>query len=394
MNSIRILALLFFLPYSIMATTVSVGILVSKKLTTVIFSPLSGDYVITADSARIILDNKDLAYLTYSNGKIALKTLKGEIGIYSTIRIESVRESGTFKFKPVIPYGRLRSYDDDLEIRVVQQHLRIINHVNLDKYVAGVVKSEIGITSSLELYKVQAIICRTYSLSNFRKHEEEDYQLCDKVHCQVYAGRCAVTDPETGIMYAGAEKIARAAEITSGIIIVDDNLELVTAAFHSNCGGQTANSEDVWSKFLPYLRSVRDTFCYRGRNARWKRRIPERKWISYLTKSCGLDPASSNFTKNATAFTQGNRARYYAGHSNIPLHKIRKDWKFKSAYFSIYKQYEDLIFSGKGFGHGVGMCQQGAMRMAEYHIDYKKIIHHYYTDVTLIEIGSLKYLLK
>ncbi|HHZ65926.1 MAG TPA: SpoIID/LytB domain-containing protein [Flavobacteriales bacterium] len=394
MKLLRIITLFLFLPYSITATTVSIGVLTSKKLTTVIFSPLYGDYVITADSSRILLDNKDLAYLTYSDGKIALKTLRGDMGTYSAMRIESVRETGTFKFKPVIPYGTLRSYDDDLEIRVVEQHLRIVNHVDLDKYVAGVVKSEVGIASSLELYKVQAIICRTYSLSNFRKHEEENYQLCDKVHCQVYAGRCAVTDPETGIMYAGAEKIAKAAEITSGIIIVDDNLELVTAAFHSNCGGQTANSEDVWSKPLPYLRSVKDTFCYRGRNARWKRRIPEQKWTSYLTKSYGLDPAASKFNENATTFAQGRRARYFAGNNKIPLHKIRTDWKFKSAYFSIYKQYEDLIFSGKGFGHGVGLCQQGAMRMSEYQIDYKKIIHHYYTDVTLIDIGSLKYLLK
>ncbi|PCH96529.1 MAG: hypothetical protein COB85_03465 [Bacteroidetes bacterium] len=394
MRLVKILLFLCVLPSFIEATTVSIGVLVSQKLTTIIFSPLSGDYVITADSARIILGNKDLAYLTYSNGKISLKTLKGKIGTYSAIRIESVRETGTFKFKPVIPYGTLRSYDDDLEIRVVGKHLRVINHVNLDKYVAGVVKSEVGIASSLELYKVQAIICRTYSLSNFRKHEADNYQLCDKVHCQVYAGRCAVTDPETGIMYSGAERITKAASMTSGIIIVDDNLELVTAAFHSNCGGQTANSEDVWSKPLPYLRSVRDTFCSHGRDARWKRRIPEKKWFSYLTKSCGLDPTESKFAKNATSFSQGKRGRYFAGNQNIPLHKIRRDWRFKSAYFSIYKQYDDLIFSGKGFGHGVGLCQQGAMVMTDHGIDYKKIIHHYYTDVTLIDIGSLKYLLK
>ena len=117
-------------------------------------------------------------------------------------------------------------------------------------YIAGVSESESGKKDNiLEYYKVQAIICRTYALKNSGKHIKEGYNLCDQEHCQVYKGRC--TNPE----------ILLAVSKTTGIIIVDRYNQPINAAFHANCGGQTLNSEDVWSKPLDYLKSVPDTFC-------------------------------------------------------------------------------------------------------------------------------------
>jgi stage II sporulation protein D len=69
---------------------------------------------------------------------------------------------------------------------------------------------------------------------------------------------------------------------TKGKVVVDDNLNLIDAAFHSNSGGQTANSEDVWGSKLPYLRSVNDTFSTKMPNAKWERKMAKEDWLSYL----------------------------------------------------------------------------------------------------------------
>ena len=70
----------------------------------------------------------------------------------------------------------------------------------------------------------------------------------------------------------------------------------------------------------------------------------------------------------------------------IPLTEIRKDWKLKSTYFSIFDNGESLIFKGKGFGHGVGLSQEGAMRMIEIGYDFLEVLRFYYTDVHLIDM--------
>src|SRR5208337_2379392 len=101
----------------------------------------------------------------------------------------------------------------------------------------------------------------TYALKNSRKHITEGYNLCDMVHCEVYKGRC--TKPE----------IILAVSKTSGEVIVDKDNQLINAAFHANCGGQTVNSEDVWSKSATYLKSVNDTFCINMPKARWEKTI-------------------------------------------------------------------------------------------------------------------------
>jgi stage II sporulation protein D len=90
------------------------------------------------------------------------------------------------------------------------------------------------------------------------------------VHCQAYYGMPRDVN------------VFKATEATKGKVVVDENLNLITAAFHSNSGGQTANSEDVWGSRLPYLRSVNDTFSTKMPNAKWERKMAKEDWLSYL----------------------------------------------------------------------------------------------------------------
>jgi stage II sporulation protein D len=96
---------------------------------------------------------------------------------------------------------------------------------------------------------------------------------------------------------------------------------------------------------------------------------------------------------NATSFTQSNgRSIYFVEKDlKIPLKIIRADFQLKSTYFSVEQKGEMVVFSGKGYGHGVGLCQEGAMRMAKLNYSYKDILKYYYKDVHLVDQTALNY---
>ena len=377
------------------ASDVEIGLFTTNSPSKAIFTPSSGSYTVYSDKKQIyFIENQDLLHISLKDGLIVIQSLTDSIGSYSKISIVSNDSESSFKLKPVIPYNQTRTYDDGLKITINGSSLKIINMVDIDKYVAGVVRSEVGVNSSKEFYKVQAIICRTYALGNFRRHEDDGFQLCDKVHCQVYGGRFDQQDPLTGISYSGTDNILQAAMATSGFIMVDSSIELINASFHSNCGGQTLNSEDVWTLSKPYLTSVTDSFCQNQRNAKWEMQISIDKWINYLEKVYNYSVNDSASRERALHFSPSERTLYFAGNKNIPLKKIREDWGLRSTYFSCEQKGSRLLLYGRGYGHGVGLCQEGAMHRAKLGYSYQNILQYYYKGVNIIDVASLRFLLK
>jgi stage II sporulation protein D len=180
---------------------------------------------------------------------------------------------------------------------------------------------------------------------------------------------------------------------TKGLVVVDNDLNLITAAFYSNCGGQTCNSQDVWATSTTYLKSVKDTFCLNQSNAKWQRIIPLEDWKSYLQLKHKYPVEDSLKLTGVTSFSQSNgRAIYFMDKDlKIPLKTIRSDFQLKSTYFSISQRGDSVIFNGRGYGHGVGLCQEGAMRMADLKYSYKDILNFYYKDVHLVDLSALNY---
>jgi stage II sporulation protein D len=181
--------------------------------------------------------------------------------------------------------------------------------------------------------------------------------------------------------------IINAVQETENLILVDENMEYITASYFSNSGGQTNNVEDVWSKALPYLRSIHDPYSMGGTNYDWKKTISKSKWLEYLKKKYQYPINDSEARNAALNFKQKIRHKFLVDWVyQIPLTEIRKDWKLKSTYFSIFDNGETLTFKGKGFGHGVGLSQEGAMRMIEIGYDFLEVLRFYYTDVHLIDM--------
>ena len=364
-----------------MTETVDIRIFSNDKTQSAVISPMIGSYSIYINDMLMSDRSSDIFQIDILNDQIKVKTLEKEIGTCNTIRFVAKSPNNTLKVKSIGYRSKTSQFEGDLKISILNGRLKLINQVNVERYVAGVVESESGLGHTTEYYKVQAILCRTYALSHLRRHEGEGHHLCDEVHCQAY---------KRG---SKNRRINEAVEDTQGLVIVDDDLNLITAAFHSNCGGQTVNSEDVWTLPTSYLKSKKDTFCLKEPHAFWERKVATEDWMSYLSLKYKYPVDHLDGFNNAVSYSQHQGRDIYFENNGmqIPLKTIRSDWHLKSTYFSIVQKKDSVYIRGKGYGHGVGMCQEGAMRMTRLGSAYKDVIHFYYTGVHLVDLTSLEF---
>ncbi len=383
----RCIVVLFLLSSNLLFSddSVSVRIFSAKVINTFIFSPAEGSYHIYGDGSLVAsCDASGIFQMNIDKDSIHLKTFESDIGRYVSIKIISRTSPSAFKIKCVAPISTVRVYDDDLQIALTADKSQFIlmNRVGLESYIAGVVQSESGKSNNLEYYKLQTILCRTYLLAQLNRHINEGFGVCDDVHCQAYLSR------------ATEKNIKNAVESTKGLVIVDNNLNLITAAFHSNCGGQTCNSEDVWAISTTYLKTVNDAFCSQKVHSVWEKSISYDEWKAYL-KSKGKKDVDKTMdkTQGTSIILKGNNRaiNYVDGNFKIPLKTIRADFKLKSAFFAIEQKGNDIVFEGRGYGHGVGLCQEGAMEMSKAKYSYLDILHYYYKDVSVVDLRALNY---
>jgi stage II sporulation protein D len=366
------------------AATVTVRILTVKVVSSFIFSPLRGSYNIYGDGVKLSdCDASGIYEMSIEGDSVLLKTFEKTIGKFSSLKMTANDPDGSFKIRSVVPQTKVRLYDDNLTVNLTpdKKQFQLINKVDLEKYIAGVVESESGTKSGVEYYKLQSILCRTYLLAHMNRHVLEGFEVCDDVHCQAYLSKPSKAE------------ISESVFNTMGEIVVDGDLNLITAAFHSNCGGETCNSQDVWAVSTSYLKSVHDTFCVHQPHANWKRTVALEDWKAYLQLKHKYPVDDSLKLNSATTFNQSAcRAIYFIDRNlKIPLKTIRADFQLKSTFFSIEQKGEMIIFNGRGYGHGVGLCQEGAMEMARLNYTYKDILNFYYKDVYLVNLNALNY---
>jgi len=360
---------------------VQIKVFSQLKVQSITFSPDIGNYSVWANGMEIANStNFPIIKFSYSNDSVEVKTFENSIGKYKNVKISSAESIKSFRLKLVLPDRKPRIYEDNLLVCAEFGNLKCINEISLDNYIAGVVQAESGRRSYQEFYKVQAILARTFALSHLQKHATEGFNLCDYTHCQAYFGKTT------------EQEIMKAVNDTKGKVVVDDNLNLIDAAFHSNSGGQTANSEDVWGSKLSYLRSVNDTFSTKMPNAKWERKMATEDWLSYLNLKHNYPIQDSNARWLALTFKQESRNPYLeANNVKVPLKNVRTDLQLKSTFFSIFSQGDSVVFKGRGFGHGVGMCQEGAMRMAKLGYKCPEVINFYYQKTQLVDLHKLSF---
>ena len=275
-----------------------------------------------------------------------------------------------------------KGYRGTIEIVPFEKGLLVIDELPLEDYLVGLINCEISSQWPIEAIKAQAVIARSYALFQMDARKNAPFHLESSVMDQVYDG-CDIED----------SRAARGVRETAGEVLTFDD-RIIQAFYHSNCGGHTEASENVWGYPLPYLRGVNCKYCLTSGAVKWEQSIPLKKLESQL-KSSGYQ------ISRLTDLVPGRRNRSgrlndlvlvtARGSQTVPATAFRKAIGYsviKSTNFDVKISGDDAIFSGVGYGHGVGLCQWGAKQRAEDGFDYREILTYYYPGTILKKVYS------
>ncbi|MBI5674249.1 MAG: SpoIID/LytB domain-containing protein [Nitrospirae bacterium] len=272
------------------------------------------------------------------------------------------------------------AYTGSLEVRRDEKGLYIIDDLPFEKYIKGVVASETGGGWEMEALKAQAVISRTYALFYKNLNKDKEYDLTSSVLHQVFK--------EDNIN----PQITRAVEGTWGEILMYEGNPAKTL-YHSICIGKTELPEEVWGGSYPYLKSV-DCNSKNTPYDNWMREFT----FDEIGKAVGIkgnvkDITIASYTSTGRVKTLKITTGTAETELEIRATDLRKYLGYKilpSTDFSLTKEAEimptgqaGVTFEGRGWGHGVGLCQWGALEMAREGKNYKEILAHYYPGTNI-----------
>lgn len=402
----------------------TVRVLLADTMQTVDVTP-TGQYNLILDDQVYQTDQPFL--ISLKNGLINAENEDFSIITSGSMVLDPVEE-GLVTIKNV-PYGvgwwwegiQERMYEGLIEINVVDDQIHLITELPIEEYLRGVVPSEIGPTAHPEALKAQAVAARSETVTALRErvYAGDNYDICADVDCQVYAGIGKRNDATDAAIQA-----------TRGLVIAHDGLSL-PAYYASNSGGFTENVENVWphrdrgipawtGKFdgigdpppdLTVEENVREWVttapahyanqaAYPGlpdwtlKNFRWEKEVTAEELTGFVAKKkdigrvIAMEPMGRGVSGRLTNLKFiGENGEYTTG----PELAIRQMWEppLKSSCFVVTpigdeSRPDSFLIQGAGYGHGVGMCQTGAMARALTGQNFEEILTFYYTGVDVI----------
>jgi len=286
----------------------------------------------------------------------------------------------TPKNKPSIYMGK-RLYRGSLEIiKTKDGSLRAINVLPLDDYLKGVLYHEVSHRWPMEAIKAQAIVSRTFALYQAQHNSKNDYYLNADVSSQVYGG-----------VYAEKYRTNKAVEQTKNEVLLYRG-KLLPAFFHATCGGKTEDSSRLWKVKMKPLMGITCRYCKNSPHFSWQTEIGlpdiEKKLTEKGHKISGLNSIRIK-GRDSSGRVVSLRLRGKSGSITITA----KDFRhiigariIKSTNFTVKIKGKTAYFIGRGWGHGVGMCQWGAFAMAKKRYSAYQIIRHYYPGAEIITL--------
>lgn len=362
-----------------------------------------------------------------SQDLILSSSAAGPSTLPASLALESSKPSGTLTIEKV-PYGvgwwwesaEDRAYRGALEVhRKPDGNLQVISILPLDDYLCGVVPSEIGTTSPTEALKAQAVAARSETLAMLKKtnHPGENFDLCADVHCQAYSGVTKET-PQTN----------SAVRATRGLVLSHQG-EPVGAYYASNCGGHSENVENVWSSRSPAvsywsghydsatsypldLRREEDIrqwismrpqcYCnpdnpglpaWSKKYFRWERRVTAKELEAFVAKTRDIGRIVRMVPRGRGVSGRllemefvGERGSLVVG-PELAIRQVFSPPLYSAAFVvdveGSAEAPQAFLLRGAGWGHGVGMCQTGAIAMAAQGKSFEEILAHYYRETEL-----------
>lgn len=315
----------------------------------------------------------------YAEVPISVKKGKLAIGVR-----EGVSDPITIESRSVYFRVNGRQYRDRITIYRDGDKLLAVNSIDMEDYLVGLINHEVSSAWSLEAVKAQAVVARTYALFQADNSRDSRYDLESTIDDQVYGG--SQTEDY---------RSAKAVRETAGEVLVDADGAVVQAFYSSNCGGITELPQNVWGSRSAIQKSVKDPWCADAPGSSWTWSIDANAFGSKLKAggySGGTVTAVGVKKKTAAERALSVAVTATGGASSMSGNELRRVLgyeKLKSARFKVSEEDGIFTFTGKGAGHGVGMCQWGAKGMADGGYSYRQILGHYYTGLFLRNTSSL-----
>ncbi len=273
-------------------------------------------------------------------------------------------------------------------VRLIKQHgqFLIVNSLGLEEYLVGVLLGEVPSAWPLEVLKVQAIASRTYALYQRGRERYIHYDLVATTQDQVFTG-ASPPDP-TAFERRSRAKVVKAVNATRGQFVAVDGRPIL-AAFHSTAAGPTEDALQVWSEDFPYLKGVACPWDHKSKFYDWTREIP----ITILEQRLRNDGYKVGVIASITPMIMtpsdrvgSLRILHSKGELVIRGEDFRKALGYTallSTHFEIEHFGKNIVFHGKGAGHGVGLCQWGAKELAESGLGAHAILQYYYPGAVI-----------
>ncbi len=261
-----------------------------------------------------------------------------------------------------------RSYRGKISFRINNKNLDIINNVEIEDYLKGVVPKELSAEYPLEALKAQAITSRSFAIANINKNKSKGYNLDDTTSCQVYFG-----------FEAEKERSNKAVDETKGMYAMYDG-KVANTIFGASSGGRTAEVSEVWGgKQIPYLISFDDS------------QFSSHPWTVTINKNdLNKKLGKEVYSLSIKDFDSSGRVKSLLINNSDEMKgtKFRNllgNVKFKSTLFTIEDAGDSFVFKGQGYGHGVGLSQYGAVQMAKQGYKAEEIMKYYFKGVEIIK---------
>ncbi len=356
--------------------------------------------------------NQENLSLQLDKGRLVIPEL--ELDASEISFIPSIPDENPFITLDGVPAGRgfhwekkiSASYWGTLEFTVLDGKMMAVNELPLEQYLKCVATSEMSAQCPSEFLKAQTIVARSWLLANIeQKHRHLGFDVCNDDCCQRYQGmaNCSVSSIKSG-------------DDTFGQVIMFDD-KICDARYSKSCGGVTEKFEHVWDgEPIPYLVSVEDTdkkgfaFCSpdivpeeslktyigdvdeKGQYFRWVYEAPQGELIQSLKDKRNLAAVEIVQLKPEGIGDSGRiidlRIEYKDSQNNLQSFVIHSEYEIRnimspsflySSAFTVQKNEDgSFLLHGKGWGHGVGLCQIGALGMAMKGYSSKEILNHYF----------------
>ena len=369
---------------------ISVGLLSAKEIRFEIISDGAGPQTVKWHDGRISYNGMLYDELYFDS--MTLSTLFAEASFILYDVVIGIdfhwQQKRTFK------------YAGGLKFIVEGDRITAVNCIGMEDYLMSVISSEMKSSASIELLKAHAVISRSWLKARLKDHKagHEHFDVCADDHCQRYQG----------LTMAVGDDVCRAIDRTWGQVL-EYGGDICDTRYSKCCGGRTELFSTCWEDVdLPYLQSVEDPFCDCENSSILSQVLNDydlhtadfHDWtVQYTTDELselvrtrtGID-FGTIVALEAVERGPSGRIKYLritgtlreeVIGKELAIRKALSSSHLKSSAFEIEKSPDGFVLKGRGWGHGVGLCQIGAAAMAAQGYDYRQILSHYYVGAEI-----------